>query len=198
MPFWFSSVIAILIATLGIPLILAYRIISKSTFLCDQIEHQASDTVPEYVSQYFADAIAKFATHQFRLVGYYKIETIQDEVHWCIFLQDQSQKVQVTVVIGDLLVTATPQIFLSTIFADNSRLLTMNLRETYRFLKEPEYFLQYYEMEDIDGLLKHHSHRMTELSKMQSIQILTTESYIPIYKSVITREANYLVRRGIA
>ena len=202
MPFWFSSLFlggaVVLLLLIGIPLAVACWVLSKTTFLCAGIETQPAGSVPNDLQKYFAEEIAFLESHQFQLAGYYTVEATQGNVQWSVFLQDAEKQIHAAAVIRQpqQATFAPVQISFSTVFGDDTKLITVNEREPGIFPPNPKQLMQYRESASIDELLQIHQCQLNELLETKTAQTLTAENYIDDVNARAIEETEHLKQLG--
>ena len=195
----FLGIVTVAVLLYGLPVVWAYWKLSRLTFLCDLLERQSANTVPEYVHECFAGAIAALETHQFQKVGYYTVEAVQGNLDWAVLLQNPNNQIHAIVMLGGQLQLATPAIVcLSTFFEDYGLLETVNQPDPELFPSQPRVWVYPCEDASIDELLQIHRQKVDALSAAASERVLAlrAEEYIENHKAHVIRRAEYLRQLG--
>ncbi len=193
----FLGLVMVIVLLYGLPVAIGYWKLSRLTFLCDPVKWQPIDTVPEYIHEYFADAIAALECHQFQRVGYYTVEAVRGHVEWSVLLQNSRKQTRASVsTVEQSQQTNAVAVILSTLFADQGVLETVNQSDPGFFPPQSRLWQQYVGDTSVDELLQIHQQKLDELAASETVLTLTTEQYLAKGKDFSIQRAAYLQQLG--
>ncbi|NEQ45958.1 MAG: hypothetical protein F6K00_21395 [Leptolyngbya sp. SIOISBB] len=192
----FLGIVAVMALLYGLPVVIGAWKLSRLTFLCDPLERQPANAVPEYVHEYFTDAITALESHQFKRVGYYTIEAMQGHLEWSVLLQNSHQTRALVLTVTQSETTSSVLVILSTFFADQGLLETINQLDPGFFPSQKRLWQQFVSPVDVDELLQIHQQKLIELSKSETILRLTADQFLAQGKTHSIQRAEYLKQLG--
>ena len=192
----FLSIVAVIALLYALPVAIGYWKLSRLTFFCFSIEPQPAEAVPDYVYEYFADAIATLESHQFQCLDYFTVEAVKGNVEWLALLQDDNQ-IRAMVSTKEQTPGTNPvTVILSTFLTDYGLLETINQIDPEFFPAQARCWQNYVGDVSVDELLQMHRQKLDELSASETVLSLTAAQYFELGKAHSIQRAEHFRQVG--
>jgi tetratricopeptide (TPR) repeat protein len=179
--------IALLLAVLALPYLIAAWNLRHTTLRCMKIEPAEPADVPEHLKAIFKEAIAEIEPDSFNLVSFHKIEqgSEQDGTQWGALLQHSLEETYVLLMSRQQLVdSAVPltRLFM-TLLGNETRFTTVNSPFLGIYSPDPHGIIQYVGTVEIVEQWQAHQQKLAELSQTQPPQMLSIEGLLKLLET---------------